>query len=140
MDDQNEELIPKGAKMSKNIGRDTPSAMFSKPKNNDNSNLSFSSRQHHLHRPIEKYFSDKEEEKLKKDEEVRKEKLKEKTIEESMINELHKIRELIKIEKNKIKFCFLCKKKFGNSNHLNNHEKYSENHKNNQNKKKLKKN
>lgn len=98
----------------------------------------FNSRQHHLHRPIEKYFSDKEEEQLKKEEEEKLEKIKEKSNEENIMNELQKIKELIKVEKNKVKLCLLCKRKFANVTHLANHEKFSEFHKTNLLKKKQK--
>lgn len=97
------------------------------------------SKQHHLHRPMEKYFSDKEEEKLKKEEEEKMEKIKEKSMEENKIIQLQKIKELIKAEKSKIKLCLLCKRKFANSAHLVKHESLSELHKNNvSNRKKLK--
>ena len=58
-----------------------------------------------------------------------KEKLKEKNLEENKINELQKIKELIKAEKNKVKICMLCKRKFANSSHFSKHEMYSEIHK-----------
>lgn len=146
IDEQEEEYIPKNAKISKNIGRDTPTAVGPKsfgksPKlgfTGSPNSWGFSSRQHHLHRPIEKYFSDKEEEQMKKEEEEKLEKIKERNIEENKLNELQKIKELIKAEKNKVKFCLLCKRKFVNSTHLGNHEKFSELHKGNLLKKKQK--
>ncbi len=91
-----------------------------------------------MHRPIEKYFSDKEEEQLKKEEEEKLEKIKEKSLEDNKLNELMKIKELIKAEKNKIKLCLLCKRKFANAMHIANHEKLSEFHKANLMKKKQK--
>lgn len=145
IDDQEEEFIPKNAKISKNIGRDTPTAVGPKsfgksPKLGFTAgpNWGFNSKQHHLHRPIEKYFSDKEEEQLKKEEAEKLEKIKEKSLEENQLNELQKIRELIKAEKHKIKLCLLCKRKFANAIHYSNHEKFSIMHKNNSSKKKNK--
>lgn len=139
-------MIPKNAKMSKNIGRDTPTSVG--PKSFGKSakfgfyggagGWGFTSKQHHLHRPIEKYFSDKEEEKLKKEEEEKMEKIKEKSMEENKFNQLQKVKDLIKAEKSRIKLCLLCKRKFANSTHFFNHEKFSELHKTNSLRKKQK--
>ena len=75
---------------------------------------------------------------MKKEEEEKLEKIKEKSLEETKLNELQKIKELIKAEKSKMKLCLLCKRKFANSSHLGNHEKFSDFHKNNLLKKKQK--
>ena len=86
---------------------------------------------HPLHRPIQKYFSDKEEQHKQQEEEELLERIKEKNLEESKIGELKKIRELIKAEKSKMKFCLVCKRKFANATHLRMHEEKSALHKQN---------
>jgi uncharacterized Zn-finger protein len=125
--------------MSKNIGRDTPTAVG--PKSFGKSaklgfagtvhNWGFDAKQHPLHRPVEKYFSDKQEQQKKLQEEELKEKKKMESIEELKLSELQKIKELIKAEKMKVKICLLCKRKFANSSHLSRHERTSELHKTN---------
>lgn len=81
-----------------------------------------------MHRPIEKYFAEKEEEGRRRDEEEKKEGKRKRREEEELSNELMKLRELIKVEKNKVKLCLICRRKFASSSHLANHEKYSETH------------
>jgi len=65
------------------------------------------------------------------EEEQKKEYEKEKNMNEIKKNEILKLRELIKAEKNRIKICYLCKRKFFNAINLTNHEKSSELHKRN---------
>ena len=111
------------------MGRDTPSSLNPKvPPLPSSLSSSWSSRQHHLHRPIEKYFAEKEEEGRRRDEEEKKEGKRKRREEEELSNELMKLRELIKVEKNKVKLCLICRRKFASSSHLANHEKYSETH------------
>ena len=77
---------------------------------------------------MDKYFSDKAEAAKKQEQEILKEKMKEKTLEEHKWSEWQKIKEMIKNEKNKIRICLLCKRKFASATHLSNHEKSSEIH------------
>ena len=118
--------------MSKNIGRDTPSSLITKTYAKvagTITNWNTESKQHPLHRPIEKFFSDKQEQQKKMEQEVMKEKIIEKSLEETKLNELQRLKELIRSEKNKMKICLLCKRKFAGLEHLIKHEKFSDMHK-----------
>eukprot|EP01015_Nassula_variabilis_P023912 TRINITY_DN4514_c0_g1_i3.p2 TRINITY_DN4514_c0_g1~~TRINITY_DN4514_c0_g1_i3.p2 ORF type:complete len:138 (-),score=36.56 TRINITY_DN4514_c0_g1_i3:12-425(-) len=63
-------IIPKGAKLSKPVGKEALPI----------SQWSYDAKQHHLHRPVEKYFSDKEEQQKRIEEEMLRERKKEKSI------------------------------------------------------------
>lgn len=122
--------------MSKNLGRDTPSSIGIKtfPPHHPRTitpHWSQDSRQHHLHRPVDKYFSDKQEQQRKQEEEERLARLSEKSQEDAKIAEIEKIANLIREEKNKIRFCFLCNRKFASLQHLEAHEAQSDLHKKN---------
>lgn len=81
-----------------------------------------------MYRPVDKYFSDKAEQAKKTEQEHLKEKMKEKTLEENKMMEWQKIKEMIRNEKNKIRICLLCKRKFISAGHLSKHEKSSKMH------------
>ena len=86
---------------------------------------------HPLHRPVDKYFSDKAELVKKMEQEVLREKQKEKSLEDIRMGEWQKVKEMIRNEKDKIKICLLCRRKFINANHLVKHEKSSKVHQSN---------
>jgi len=84
-----------------------------------------------IYRPVDKYFSDKAEIAKKMEQEALKEKMKEKTLEENKMGEWLKLKEMIRNEKNKIRICLLCKRKFVSASHLIKHEKSSKIHSSN---------
>jgi len=111
------------------------------------SGMPIETKKHHLQRPLDKFFSDKLE-KIEKDEAETKRLEQEKiesileegfvqegsSVQEQKLLEIEKLKELIRIEKEKIKICYLCKRKFANEAHLKRHEEESEMHKANMNK------
>ncbi|EGR28109.1 hypothetical protein IMG5_182940 [Ichthyophthirius multifiliis] len=81
-----------------------------------------------LHKPSSQYFGDKLQ-KLQKDEQDNKNKQLSDQELQIARNELNKIKELIILEKSKVKICMLCKRKFSNPNTMAQHEEKSETHK-----------
>jgi F0F1-type ATP synthase alpha subunit len=118
-DEETEQVtkVPKGAKLSKNLGRDTVTS-FSQTKPsvpvivNVAGNWIQDAKQHPRHRPVDKYFSDKEEQQKKIEEELQKEKQAEKAKEKTKIDEITKLLQSIKGELSKTSICLLCKRKF----------------------------
>jgi hypothetical protein len=86
-------------------------------------------KSHRKHRPLENYFSDKEEliQKEKQDAELDQDR--QIKFEEKTAKELLKIREMIELEKSKTKICLLCKRKFPSLENLRRHEQESQLHK-----------
>lgn len=121
--------------MSKNIGKDTHQTL-----NKQTQQARIACRgiigyyhqevkSHRKHRPVENYFSDKEELIKKEKAEAEQEKYRVQRLEEKSTKELLKIREMIELELSKVKICLYCKKKFGSYEALQKHEKESALHK-----------
>lgn len=108
---------PKGAKISKNLGRDTQTSFSQKqyiaPSYNVGGSWITDAKQHPLHRPVDKYFTDKEEQQKKAEEETAKEKQIEKQKEKQRLDEVTSIISSIKKDLKKVQICLLCKRKFG---------------------------
>ncbi|KRW98706.1 hypothetical protein PPERSA_00294 [Pseudocohnilembus persalinus] len=143
-DDEEEEVqLPKNAKKSNNIGRDTITSQgpnsFGKNRKtgftNDNSFRPWATdielKHHKLSRPQIEYLNDKIVEDQLKKKEIDMLKQKEEQLAKQKQKELQKIKEKIKEEKNKVKICTLCKRKFENMQKLLIHEEKSELHQNN---------
>jgi len=84
-----------------------------------------------IYRPVDKYFSDKAELAKKMEQEALRDKQKEKSLEENKIGEWQKLKELIRNEKDKVRICLLCRRKFISASHLSKHEKSSKLHSSN---------